>query len=633
VRIPQEQIKEIVDRLSIVEVVREYVALEQRGDRFWGLCPFHGEKTASFTVSNDREAYYCFGCSRGGGLVQFVMDVEDLGFREAMELLAERAGVTIEAGPTSDGGAPPRKSYVDLCTRLAGALQHLYQTSEEAAEARRYVAERGIDATAAEHFRLGWAPSQPGWLHGFLRKKNYSDDFLLQSGLFVKRDGQMRAIFWRRLMFPISNARGEVLAFGGRSLRDGGPKYVNSAESPFFHKAEHLYGLDLALAEIRASGRAPTAAPTNSALVAGSDRPAVAVVEGYTDVMALFSIGVPAVAPLGTAFGNHHASLLSRHGLATLLVYDGDAAGNEAVLRTLHELARQDVPAAVVQLPPASDPADLVAQGRGGELQEMLRSPIKWFRYIIAAAVVGKDLRTAEGKEHAFREIHPFLQDVDSVIAREALLQELAAQLGVDDQAAREEYARLVVGGRGGGRRGGSVAQNRAERPDEAVGGSRDANVGTVSAELRLMLAIAVNRGLFAGARNLISADDLWDRGARELFVALEDCFRRGEDDTDSLARRLESDELRQLYLRKLATDEFTEHPEEYVSSGIQQIRIGAVARKRQTVLERLRNAERDHADEEVSELLADKIHLDTELERLRRTPLPRTDGGTVGLN
>ena len=616
-RIPQELIKEILDRLSIVEVVKEYVALEPRGGRFWGLCPFHGEKTPSFTVSEDREAYYCFGCNRGGGLVQFVMDVEQLGFREAMELLAERAGVDLSAtsGVVGERAGLPRRTYVDLCGRLAGALHHLFLTGAEAEPARRYVAQRGIDRSAVERFRIGWAPRQPGWMHGFLRKKNYSDEFLLQSGLFVTREGRIRAIFWGRVMFPISNARGEVIAFGGRSLADDGPKYVNSAESPLFHKAEHLYGIDLALEALRGGGRRPGGddAPDVGGVprVPGSDTPAVAVVEGYTDVIALAAIGIPAVAPLGTAFGSHHARLLKRHGLAALLAYDADAAGSAAALRSLHELIRQEVPTAVVELPAGADPADLVASGKGDELHQRLKSPITSFRYIIATATVGKDLRTAEGKEHAFREIHPFLQDVESVIAREALLQELALQLGVDFQVAREEYARLTGGG----------ATSRARQTRAAPTGDSASPAGAraVGAELRLMLAIAVNREFFESVRNQISADDFGDRDARELFIALEDCYRRGEDDTDSVAGRLESESLRQLFLRNLASDEFTSQADAYIASGVQQIRIGSLARRREELLVRLRQAERDHADREVSELLADKIHLDSELERMQR--------------
>ena len=633
-RVPQELINEILDRLSIVDVAKKYVALEPRGGRFWGLCPFHTEKTASFTVSEERAAFYCFGCNRGGGLVQFVMDVEQLGFREAIELLAERAGVDLRGVAGGGGGEAgvPRHTYVDLCNRLAGTFHHLFLTGAEASAARSYVAGRGIDKKAVERFRIGWAPRQAGWLHRFLRNKNYSDEFLLQSGLFVQRDGQIRAIFWGRVMFPISNARGEVIAFGGRSLEEGGPKYVNSAESAMFRKAEQLYGLDLALTWLRdhdegSTPAATSAGRTNGAVVSptalpDSTVPTVAVVEGYTDVIALASIGVPAVAPLGTAFGSHHARLMKRHGLSALLAYDADAAGSAAALRSLHELIRQEVPTGVVELPAGADPADIVAAGNGDELHERLKSPITSFQYIIATTTVGKDLRTPEGKEHTFREIHPFVQDVESVITREALLQELALQLGVDFDVARQEYARLT--GRG---TDGRARHARTPRVQESAAPSA---AGPEVAELRLMLAIAVNREFFKDVRNQISAEDLGDKDARGLFIALEDCFRRGEDDTDSVAGRLEPESLRRLFLQKLASDEFTDRADTYIASGVQQIRIGALGRRREEILVRLRHAERDQAEQEVSELLADKIHLDSELERLRREPVlphePRQD-------
>ena len=187
-RIPEAQIAQIVDRLDIVDVVAEYTALRPRGGRHWGLCPFHTEKTPSFTVSADKSAFYCFGCGKGGGLIQFVMDVEQLPFPEAVRMLAERAGVQLEA-EQRPAGAVTRREYVELNRRIADTFHHALRTSAEAAPARAYLQQRGIGAQAVADFKLGWAPAARGWLLRFLRGKQFSDRFLAQSGLFGRRGG------------------------------------------------------------------------------------------------------------------------------------------------------------------------------------------------------------------------------------------------------------------------------------------------------------------------------------------------------------------------------------------------------------------------------------------------------------
>ena len=413
-RVPEAQIAQILGRTDIVEVVGEYTALRQRSGRYWGLCPFHSEKTPSFTVSADKSAYYCFGCGKGGGLIQFVMDVERLSFPEALRVLAERAGIELEAerGPSD---AISRREYVDLNSRIAATFHHLLRTSEEAAPACAYLQGRALGGEAVADFQLGWSPAASGWLLRFLHGKQYSDRFLSQSGLFVARreasggaSPGLRGLFRARLMFPIANARGEVLAFGGRTLAgDGVPKYVNSAETPFFRKNEQLFGLDRARALLRA-GRAE-----------GTGQPSVVVVEGYTDVIALAGLGVAAVATLGTAFGSAHARLLKRQGLSATVMFDADDAGRTAALRALRILAQHEVPAAVAPLPPGSDPADLVAAGEAAQLQRALESPITASRYTIQTACAGTDLSTAEGKEQAFSALLPYLLEVDSAITRE----------------------------------------------------------------------------------------------------------------------------------------------------------------------------------------------------------------------
>lgn len=622
-RIPEAQIAQIVDRLEIVDVVAEYTALRPRGGRHWGLCPFHTEKTPSFTVSPDKSAFYCFGCGKGGGLIQFVMDVEQIPFPEAVRMLAERAGVQLET-EQRPAGAITRREYVELNRRLADTFRHVLRTSAEAAAARAYLAQRGIGQQAAAAFKLGWAPAERGWLLRFLRGKQFSAQFLAQSGLFGRRGGdgqELAALFHARLMFPIANARGEVLAFGGRTLAaEGVPKYVNSAETPFFRKQEQMFGLNHALPLLRAArrgGAQPAAAeePAGAGAVAGAFavEPRVVVVEGYTDVIALTGLGVPAVATLGTAFGAAHARLLKRYRLAAVVMFDADSAGHSAVLRSLRELARQEVPATVAPLPAQRDPADLVAAGAASELQHLLQSPITASRYMIQAACAGKDLSTAQGKEQAFGDLYPYVSEVESAIAREALLQEAAAHLRLDYDTVRAEFRRRAAAPAG--------VRRRPPAPDAG-----DADPGAVAeeSELRLMLAVAVNRELFVVTRARLEVDDLADAHARALYIALEDCYRNAQNDTEHLLLRLEPPRLRALVAQKLGSDEFTVNAEVYVNDGIRRVKSQALERKRDLVEEQVRQAEHAGAAREVTELLADKIHLDSELSKLRGEEVSR---------
>ena len=629
-RIPEAQIAQILGRIDIVEVVGEYTALRQRSGRFWGLCPFHSEKTPSFTVSAEKSAYYCFGCGKGGGLIQFVMDVEGLSFPEALRAMAERAGIELEAerGPTD---AISRREYVDLNSRIAATFNHLLRTGAEAAPARAYLQGRGIGGDAVADFQLGWAPAASDWLLRFLHGKQYSDRFLSQSGLFVARREAsggaapgLRGLFRARLMFPIASARGEVLAFGGRTLADDGvPKYVNSAETPFFRKNEQLFGLDRARALLGAGRAGRVDSGASGTGTAG--QPGVVVVEGYTDVIALAGLGVASVATLGTAFGAAHARLLKRHGFSATVMFDADEAGRTAALRALRILAQHEVPAAVAPLPPGSDPADLAAAGEAAQLHGVLESPITASRYTIQTACAGTDLSTAEGKEQAFGALLPYLLEVDSAITREGLLQEVAEQLRLDYDTVRAEFRRrATAGGARRSTRGVAGRGSPAGRAAPAGERSPDAGSATAGAELRLMLAVAVNREQFGVVRDRLEADELQDDRARALYIVLEDCFRHDQSDPDSLLRRIESDELRALVAQKLAVEEFTVNVEAYVAGGVRQVKSRALERKRDRLMERVRRAEQEGSTEAISELLADKIFLDSELNKLRGEAVSR---------
>src|SRR6266540_3159712 len=363
-RIRDESIAEVRAATDIVALVGEYVALRPAGGtRMKGLCPFHQEKTPSFTVDSTRAHYHCFGCSEGGDAIDFLQKQETLSFTEAVERLAQRAGIELryEGRSAGERGSLGRKSR--LVAAHAEAVEFYHRTlleSPDARPARDYLRSRGFDRSTAERFRLGWAPAS-SWeaLVNHLRGKGFRPEELTEAGLARTGSRGLRDAFHARVLFPIFDVAGDPVAFGGRLLSDatGQPKYVNTSETPVWFKGRVLYALNWAKAPIVQAGFA-------------------VVVEGYTDVIACHRAGVPqAVATCGTALRADHFKLLSRFTERVILAFDADTAGSKAAERGIGELVaapEASLSAHVLTMPPGLDPADFVGQRGGDAFRELL---------------------------------------------------------------------------------------------------------------------------------------------------------------------------------------------------------------------------------------------------------------------
>lgn len=598
--IPSHQIAELYDRLRIDVVAGDYLRLQRRGNRLVGLCPFHTEKTPSFTLSPDRNLFYCFGCQKGGSMIDFVMEMEKLSFPEAFALLAERAGMQVQHAGGSEG--TERQTYLDLYRRLADSFHHILLRAGAAAPAREHLAGRGFPAESLARYRVGYAPGAGDWLHRFLRSHSYGDDFLVRSGLFTRTSGGLLALFRDRIVFPISTPRGEVVAFGGRAMGDG-PKYLNTSETAHYRKGELLYGLAEARERIKRAGT-------------------VHVAEGYLDVIALDAAGHPAVAPLGTALSVEHARLLARYTHDVRLVMDADAAGVNATRRAGAVLEDRELQTSVVPLENGMDPADYLQQGAGDRLQTAVASPILIFEYLLKLATAALDLRRADAKEQVFRELLPYLTHVRSELKRETLLRDLADVLEVGHDSILRDYrrssARLADGGARRGAPAGTVA------PPGQDGSRR-------SPEMTYMLAAAANLDRFDRVQRRLLPGDLQDPMARELFGALQECVRCGDESPDGLLGRLETDELRALVVRNLSRGEFAVNPEEMLDEGARMVKARSLRRRRREIEVRMRRLERDGGapapGASIRDLLEEKIFLDSELEKLKKV---RVDVGSV---
>lgn len=586
-RIPESTLAEIQNRLDIAEVIGEYVSLQRKGGRYWGLCPFHQEKSPSFTVTPEKGVFYCFGCGKGGGLFQFVMEAEKLEWRDAVELLAKKAGVDIPQGDAGEGGAR-REALLELNKRVAGSFHWLLCEESQAEHARKYLASRAVSKEIIDSFQLGYAPADRDWLHKFLLQKSYSDEFLAQTGLFLQgaSRGGATALFANRLMFPIVNARGETLAFGGRVFGDAQPKYLNSPETAFFRKGENLYAIDKAAKAIRSAE-------------------AFVLVEGYMDVLAMHQAGITnCVAPLGTALTEAQIRVLKRHAQKGIVAFDGDEAGQKATMRAVEMLERQDMIVHVVELPPGMDPADFVQKGEVEKLRVLVETPQESFRYLTAKAFAKHGSSTPEAREKTRDFLFPFVAAASSQLRADGYLRQIAESLDAEPEAIRRDFVAWRTREKGRSR---DTAVSQAE-------GSR-----TISADLFLLLAAAANRGLFPLVRaGGISLSDLDDERARALFVALEESFRAEESSLEALCDRIESPTLKELVIRKAASGEFDLNQEKLVRDGVRRVRQRGLARRIDQLGAEMRKIDREGPDAgRMRELLAEKMHLDDELAKL----------------
>jgi DNA primase len=592
-RIPESTLSEIRGRLDIAEVIGEHVALQRKGARYWGLCPFHQEKSPSFSVTPDKGVFYCFGCHKGGTVFDFVMEAEKVPWRDAVEILAKKAGIEIPREDAEQGGIK-RETFFELYRRVAGSFHWLLNEGGQAERARKYLEGRGVSRETIGMFQLGYAPPDREWLFHFLTQRSYSPEFLGKTGLFVS--GAQRgpsAFFADRIMFPISNPRGEIIAFGGRTLGDGQPKYLNSPETAFFRKGENLYGMERAAPAIRGAGF-------------------FILVEGYVDVLAMHQAGIAnSVAPLGTALTEQQVRLLKRYATKGVLLFDGDEAGRKATTRAIEMLESQDLIVQVVELPGGLDPADFVQKGDVVALKELLARPRESFPYLVEKALAAHDSTRAEGREEIRDFLFAFVAAPFSQLRRDGYLTLLADTLGADGQAVRQDFAAWMSRRRFG-----------APRPPRGIGagGAWAEGQEVVSSDLFLMLAVAANREFFSIVRNGgIVLSDLDDERARSLFVALEEAYRAEEPGFEALCARVEDAGLRDLAIRKVSSGEFDMNQERLVADGVRRIRQRALRKKIDTLAAEMKKAERETQDPaRMRELLAEKMHLDGELERLK---------------
>ncbi|GAB6063724.1 DNA primase [Deferrisoma palaeochoriense] len=568
-RFDEGTLQAIRDRVSMVDLVGRYVELRRSGKNWKGLCPFHDERTPSFVVNDERGFYHCFGCGAGGDLFRFVMEMEGLGFPEAVERLAREAGVPLARGPAESRPARDEKARLLAVLDLAARYFRYQLTSGRAGEqARAYLERRGVGPELAERFGLGYAPR--GWdpLARFLKSRGWDLGVAERAGLVRAREGGgVYDRFRDRIMFPIHDASGRVVGFGGRVIGEGEPKYLNGPETPVFQKRRLLYGLYQSAEALRRNREAW-------------------VVEGYLDVISLHGRGhARAVATLGTALGPEHLRELRRRADRVVLLYDGDEAGRRAALRSLDVFLAEGMDCRAVFLPPGHDPDSFVRES--GDLESEVRKAPPLFDLFLEDVVRGTDRSSVPARLRAADRVGALLAKVADPLARDLYARRAAEALEVDEARLRQR------------------ARTRAKRGDEPAEGPAPPAEDPLE---RAVVACLVHRPR--------TREPFRQEGMEEWLAPgpLRDAARWVAEQAEELRLTAAPEAVRSLVAR-LAVEEgaFPEFGEL-----VRRLRLRAARREAARVLRRLRAAEKAGDAGAVETCLRRKAELDQEIARLQ---------------
>ena len=427
---PQQFIEELKQRADIVEVIQQYVSLKKSGAEYKGLCPFHNEKTPSFSVNRDKGFFHCHGCHAGGSVFKFIELHERIGFVDAVKLLAQKFGLALPELENSDeqrASAAERETLLKVHEVAAKWFQEQL-ASAAGARIRKYIADRGINTATSDAQGLGFAPPGREGLKHALTKQGFSPGTLVKAGLLVQRDdGQMIDRFRNRLMIPIGRDTGSIIAFGGRALEtDQQPKYLNSPETPIYSKSRTLYGLHLAKTAIR-------------------ERGFVILVEGYFDFGQVYQAGFPVVASCGTALTTQQAQQLRRFVSKVVLSYDPDAAGQGAAARSSELLVAEGFEVNVATLPAGADPDTFIQKNGGPAYGERLKQSRPYLDYLLDRSAAGHNLNSDEGRVKFLTEMLPVAARIPDAAMRDRFGDRLAFKARVTDEVVRAQIRKAAV--------------------------------------------------------------------------------------------------------------------------------------------------------------------------------------------
>lgn len=524
-RYSDDIIEEVRMKNDIVDVISQYVKLTRKGSSYFGLCPFHNEKTPSFSVTPSKQMYYCFGCGAGGNVYNFIMEYENYSFGEALSHLADRAGVElpkIEYSREAREKAEQRATLLEI-NKLAAQYFYYQLRRESGKTAYGYLTGRGLSEETIRKFGLGYSDKYSDDLYKYLKSKGYSDELLRESGLFnVDERRGMYDKFWNRVIFPIMDVNNRVIGFGGRVMGDGKPKYLNSPETKIFDKSRNLYGLNVART---------------------TRKNYLILCEGYMDVIAMHQAGFTnAVASLGTALTSGHASLVKRYTKEVLLLYDSDGAGIRAALRAIPILREAGVTSRVVSLKPWKDPDEFIKNEGAEAFEERLNHAMDSFMFRVHIAEQEFAMDAPQGQNQFFERCAEMLLELSDELERNLYIEAIV-----------KEYGRYGVGAEDIRKRVNTLALKGtpAEKRIQPKSGAPETKKKESAADKaqKLMLTWLVNYpGIFDQVEKYISPSDFVVPLYKEVAQMLFDQHREGETNPGKLLNAFtDSEEQREV--------------------------------------------------------------------------------------
>ena len=579
-RISQDTIERVRQAADIVSVINGYTNLSQRGAQYWACCPFHNEKTPSFAVDPIKKFYHCFSCGVGGDVIKFTMEMEKLSYPEAIHELAKKYNIEV----SYEGGSfVPEKKDQDLDTirevydRIASTFHYFLLQNESGKSALEYIKGRGLTDETLSKFKLGYAPADRRWLKRFLNGKNYSDDFLKKTGLFSKKYPDS-CLFSGRLIFPIFDRKGQAVAFGGRILGEGEPKYLNSPELPHYHKRETLYAFNFAKNSIH-------------------QKKAAILCEGYMDVIAYHQCGIDiAVAPLGTSLTEQQLKILQGFCDTILLSFDSDGAGQKATKRAILMCRQFNLTTKIIRLEGGKDPAEIMIKYGAEALTKQVQNAILDSDFLLSKIKAQYPSESPEDKTKAAFAFFPYVDSLQSDIQKESSLDQLAVVFNLKPEAVRKDFNNR------------SQARSRLDSRLKQPQGDNKSPI-KLNAELRAVLAVLSNPEEYSKMRDELTSDDFEDSLAKELFIAMEERFKQGNLSFMSVIEQCRDDVQRfvtavtasgEFSKKENQSDaEFKELIERVVSDSIKLIKRNALERERKRLNERIKSFAPSTSDDE----------------------------------
>ena len=582
---PDSILDEVRNSVNIVSVISEYIPLKKRGRNHIARCPFHNEKTASFSVNEEGQFFHCFGCGQGGDVFRFLMHIERLSFPEAVQFLAERRGIALPVAAAADPAVSTvnKKDMHNAMAEAAAAFQQALLSSTEGKPALEYLRSRGVAFETIERFRLGFSPVGGNFLTGLLQKKGFSTETLTDCGLCrqAEEGNRIYDYFRGRIMFPITDIQGRTVAFGARAMHDRPPKYLNSPETRLYNKSRNLFGLSYSKDAIRKCGNA-------------------ILVEGYMDCIIPFQYGIDnIVASCGTSLTPEQVELLGRYARNVVVSYDADPAGQNAAQKSLELFLEGDFSVRVLNLPDAKDPDEYIRVSGVEEYRKREKEAVPWLEFVLEKAILEQgSLNDPKKKALALNVVLPYLAKLPNEVERSEYVSLFARRLEIEDMNLLAELRK--------------AARDKKDRfQKETLTTASNVRL----AEKKLLQLILGNADLHDDILPLCDEDDFKGLAGEKLFFIILEEFRCGRRvSIEGLNRRLENDEdqalVSQLAIEKLPEEPSLEKAEDWLNT----LRMERLEARKKRIREEIATADERKDYETCDRLCVDVIAIDKKL-------------------